>query len=466
MLDDTKLIIVDDFEDYINEMKDCAKQTGINDVFVCNNVSDLSNEISRTPLNILILVSVSDDLQDFDKIVYCLERENVLSCTIFLMNMQDKTGLQLVDNHNGQWLDASKTFGQDTMEALLTIRDEIIAQEQEDMSQQNYSTAPQGSQTNSSKNPTNSQPYQQQYDYHDSTKDAFTLVLASPKGGTGKSSLAMEISYGLAQDHNKKICLVDLNPSFDTLSATIGCVRRTENYKTLYNWINMLQDRCYNLMSDEERHQMKTEQDNDFLPYLEKYDVHLTKEDIQQLLIKDPKTGAKNKRNGGLWILPAIALPYDVEYVPREYVRQILRTLKSYFDYIIVDTADNLSYITIEGYQESDRIFLVSNHTAASAAVIAKLLNNLENIGLTLDDFDLIINSPNGNYFETDPENISNTLNIPLLGILPFEEKMQKAHAKGRPYNPFNPKSRFSKALIPILNQIKEDAYNKKKGRF
>ena len=459
MLDDTKLIIVDNFNEYINEMKDCAKQAGINDVFVCDNVSALSNEISRTPLDILILVSVSDGLEDFDKIVYCLEKEGVLSCTIFVMDTQDRVGIQLVDNHNGQWLDASTTFGENSMDALLSIRDDVIAREQQEAMSQGNNNPPQTSQQDSYNYP--QQPLQ-----HDSKKDAFTVVLASPKGGTGKSSLAMEISYGLAQEKGKRVCLVDLNPSFDTLSATIGCVQKTKDYKTLYNWINILQDRCYNLMSDEERHQMKTEQDNDFLPYLDKYDVRLSREDIQQLLIKDPKTGTKNKRESGLWILPAIALPYDVEYVPREYVRQILRTLKSYFDYIVVDTADNLSYITIEGYQESDRILLVSNHTVASAAVIMKLLNNLENIGLTVDDFDLIINSPNGNYFEKDPELISETLHIPLLAILPFEEKMQRAHAKGRPFSPYNPKNKFSKALIPVLNQIKEDAYNKKKGRF
>lgn len=62
--------------------------------------------------------------------------------------------------------------------------------------------------------------------------------------------------------------------------------------------------------------------DKDFTPYLEKYGFTFSKEDVQQLLIKDPKTGAKGKRDSGLWILPAIALPVDMKYVRESYVRE------------------------------------------------------------------------------------------------------------------------------------------------
>ena len=69
------------------------------------------------------------------------------------------------------------------------------------------------------------------------------------------------------------------------------------------------------------------DENKDFFPYFEKYNIHLTKEDMQQLLIKDKKTGDKNRRDSGLWVLPAISLPFDVEYIQQNYITKIIDML-------------------------------------------------------------------------------------------------------------------------------------------
>ena len=68
-MDDTKLIIVDNYQEYIDEMKDCARQEGLNNVVVCDNEQDLAREIQKTPMEILLLISVSDTVQRFSNIV-------------------------------------------------------------------------------------------------------------------------------------------------------------------------------------------------------------------------------------------------------------------------------------------------------------------------------------------------------------------------------------------------------------
>lgn len=451
-MDDTKLIIVDNYQEYIDEMKDRARQEGLNNVVVCDNEQDLAREIQKTPMEILLLISVSDTVQRFSNIVYLLENESVINTTIFVMDPNNREGISLVDAHNGQWLDASQTYGETGFDALMTIYDDVIAAEQENMSQQEKT--------------------QEQDDYsspkkeRDSRKEAYTIVMASPKGGTGKSTLAMEIAYSLAREKKRRVCLVDLNPSFDTLSATIECVRREPDYSTIYNWIDEMNMRCYNLMTKEERQQLAEDENKDFFPYFEKYNIHLTKEDMQQLLIKDKKTGDKNRRDSGLWVLPAISLPFDVEYIQQNYITKIIDMLKEIFDYIVIDTADNLAYITVEGYKEADKIYLVTSHSVASAAVVAKLTSNLEQLDMDSNDFRLIVNSPNGNFFEKNPKLFSKALHITLCGNLPYEVGIQKSHAKGRPFSVYNPRSKFAKALEPIIEEIEDDAYAKRKGEY
>lgn len=89
-MDDAKLIIVDDFDDYIDELTDCAKKSNIGNVIVCKDEIELSEEIKRTPLDIILLVSISDTIPDFDRIIYLLERENVLSTSIFVIDPTNK----------------------------------------------------------------------------------------------------------------------------------------------------------------------------------------------------------------------------------------------------------------------------------------------------------------------------------------------------------------------------------------
>lgn len=473
-MDDAKLIIVDDFDDYIDELTDCAKKSNIGNVIVCKDEIELSEEIKRTPLDIILLVSISDTIPDFDRIIYLLERENVLSTSIFVIDPTNKKEVTLIDAHDGQWLDATTTYGETAFEALRAIYDDIIAQEQEELAQQDdvRQEAPANQEENGTSQQARVQEQQAQPNRNlppnpkkkKREKDAYTIVMASPKGGTGKSTLSMEVAYLLARNKKRRICLLDLNPSFDTLSATIDCVKREHNYQTIYNFIDELNSRCYNLMTTDERHELIESDEQDFFPYFDKYNIELSKEDIQQLLIHDPKTGDKTKRDTGLWILPAISLPFDVEYIQQKYVTKIIEILKTFFDFIVIDTADNLVYITVEGYKEADRIYLVTSHSVASAAVLAKLTSNLEQLDMDSDDFRLIVNSPNGNFYEKNPRTISKALHIKLSGKLPFDQNIQKNHAKGRPYSVYNPKSKFSKAIEPVIREIEEDAYDKAVG--
>ena len=443
-MDKTKFIIADTFNPFIDEFMGCCEKAGA-PVVLCTTAQEIKQEISKTPLNIMILLSVSDELQDFSNIVYELEKESLIGCTIFLINSQDKDTISFLDSHHGQWMDCASVYGRDIFDNLMQIHDEIVNQDiNMDLPADDQYQAPAVPATGD--------------------RDAYTVVIASPKGGTGKSTLAMEIAYFLTDVKERRVCLIDLNTSFDTLSTTIACVRKDRDHLTLYDWVLNIQDQCYDKMTREERIELEKSPDKDFTPYLEKYGFTFSKEDVQQLLIKDPKTGAKGKRDSGLWILPAIALPVDMKYVRESYVEKILGVLKSWFDIIIVDTADNLSYVTTEGYRGGDVTYLVTSHSTAATVVAAKLMSNLKEFGLDNHDYRLIVNSPNGAFYEKDPRTFARALDVELSASLPFEIGIQKSHAKGRPFCIYNRRSKFAKALEAVVAEIEDDALYKKQG--
>ena len=287
------------------------------------------------------------------------------------------------------------------------------------------------------------------------------IAIHSPKGGVGKTSLAIELSFLLASrakevdlnptsklsyTKNVTVCLVDFNPCFDTMAATLDCVRTTPNYPTVSDWIQKIEEKIFESLSPEDQQRLMKDDRHDFSPYIDEDRIRFTREEVESLLVKDPETG--------LFLLPSIALPFDVEYAKPQYLRIILRTIRAMFDVVIVDTGNNISFFTVQPLKEANEIFLVTSPTAGASVVLGKLTKNLERMDLDVSKFSLVVNNPNGVSSELEPETIAQVLKLPLISVLPFDEKIMEAHEKGKPYCIYNKKAPFTRETVKLAQQI------------
>lgn len=200
------------------------------------------------------------------------------------------------------------------------------------------------------------------------------IVIASGKGGVGKSTITVGLSYALKR-LDKKVLVIDFDIGLRSLDLLFG-VRE----KVLYNWGDLVMKRC-------------------------------EKEDV--LIVND-----------GIALIPA---PFSNEEKYNE--SDVLKAVELFdddFDYILIDAPAGIS----SGFKLAcfcaDRALLVSTPDDVCVRSVNAAANKIEEVGIK--DVRLVINKFVLKYtlkrkFLNIDDVIDNT-EVRLIGIVPFDKKI------------------------------------------
>jgi pilus assembly protein CpaE len=195
----------------------------------------------------------------------------------------------------------------------------------------------------------------------------------SNKGGNGTTTIAVNLADALVRYHGKKVAVVDLVLSH-------GDVTMFFNVNPSYSIIDLA------------RNSQKA--DYDFL---------------HTLLVR---------HSSGVYILADPPMIEDAELISPTQVREVLGTLRSMFDYIVVDTPHQFDERTLTALEMSDHILLVSLLNLPSLRNTQKCLELFGRIGLRDERVRLVISRflPND---EIPRDSIEGILNCPVFFSVP-----------------------------------------------
>lgn len=289
------------------------------------------------------------------------------------------------------------------------------------------------------------------------------ICINSPKGGVGKTTLAIELSSLIANrakeldinevgelDFNKKIrvALLDMNTSFDTMSSVIPLIYNNRNHPSVSSWFQAIEQKILDDLDTKTRQELIRNGYQGIEKYLDAKKIFFTREEVEKLTVYDESVG--------LHIVPSINLPIDAQSAYPEYLDIIINTMKEYFDVLLIDTGNNLTTFTMEAMRLSDIILLVCAKSKGSAMTIDKLKNDLKLRRDPIDEskFNLILNSPNGANAIYDAQSFQSSLKIHLAADIPYDEKVREAHELGEYYAVYNPRSKYAQACIKLGQSI------------
>ena len=238
------------------------------------------------------------------------------------------------------------------------------------------------------------------------------IVVYSPKGGTGRTTIATNLAVTLHSEE-KKVALVDGNLQFGDVAVFLN-----EQGK------------------------------NNVIDLTSRVD-ELDPEIVKEVMV--------NHRASGVNILAAPPKPEMAEQVSGEQFAKMLDYLRRIYTYIIVDTASHLTEAVQAALDAADLIVLVTTQDIPSIKNMNLFFSLADATGIHRDRILFTMNRYDKRIAIT-PERVSESLRHPISVVIPLDEKVvTNSVNRGVPFMINNNKTQpISKSILQLADQIRE----------
>mgnify|MGYP001588482488 CR=1 FL=1 len=234
-----------------------------------------------------------------------------------------------------------------------------------------------------------------------------TIGIVSLKGGVGKTSVVTALGGALSR-LGKKVLLVDGNLSSPSLGLHLNII---EPEKTLHDVLN-----------------------------------------------RNARLREAVYPSGGFDVIPA-SIFKEMEVNPLK-LKDHLNSIKKRYDVIVLDSSPSLDDETLAVILASDEIFVVTtpDHPTMSASLKAARLAKQRGTPIS----GIILNKVHNRDFELSLEDIEDTLDIPVLAVIPYDINVLKALSNMEPSTTFKPNSQGSEEFMKFAATITGEKYETK----
>lgn len=164
------------------------------------------------------------------------------------------------------------------------------------------------------------------------------IVVASPKGGVGKSTIAVNLALFLALEEPRQVVLVDLDAQFGDVAAIL-----------------------------------------DFEPVRDIVDGISALESHDQVLFKT----YLHAHPSGLMVLAAPDRPTRADHVTADRARHLVRHLTSIFRFVIVDTSAGIGESNIGALEAADEVILIGTPDVPALRAMLNEIEVFDQLGVT-----------------------------------------------------------------------------------
>lgn len=252
--------------------------------------------------------------------------------------------------------------------------------------------------------------------------NAKIVTIYSPKGGTGCTTLAINLAIALQTllGTDAKVCLVDANLQF----GDVAIFMKLQATRTLA----------------------------DLAPHVQDMDAEL----LRSILV--PHTS-------GVQVLVAPASPEEAEAFREGGVEEggantrlkaILEFTRREFDYIIIDTSHQVDDVILTALDVSDLFVVVTRPVIPEIRGARQFIDLLQKLGYTMEKVSLVINGVDNKRMGIQPEAIERAM-MPALAHIPYDERIAlRAANYGEPLILKNARTPIGLAITNFATEIQK----------
>jgi len=208
--------------------------------------------------------------------------------------------------------------------------------------------------------------------------DGRIIMVYSPKGGSGVTTVAVNLAITLNNDETRA-ALVDGNLQFGDVAI-------------------FLNEHGKNTILD-------------LAPRSEELDLEV----VEGVMIKHAGSGVR--------VLAAPARPENAENVNSDQFSKVLKYLRQVYAYVVVDTTHNLDEITLAALDVCDVLVLVVTQDIPAVKNVRLFLDLMKTIGVSREKVCFVMNKYDKRISIT-PERVGDNLKQPVVGVIPLDERI------------------------------------------
>ena len=238
--------------------------------------------------------------------------------------------------------------------------------------------------------------------------DGRVITVFSPKGGVGKTTVAVNLALALSDNGANRVCLVDLDLAFGDVAITLQLIPE----HTISEAVEV--------------------------------EDHLDMSMLSNLL---------TRHDSGLHVLAAPTHPDAKDRISTKLVRRVLAALRTNFDYIVVDTSPGFDEQVLSAFDETDECIVVATLDVPTVKNVKMSMETLDLLNLATGHRYLVLNRADEEVGLT-PANVETILKMGVTVQFPSSMDVANSTNHGRPIVLSKPDHRVSRAIRELGRRL------------
>jgi pilus assembly protein CpaE len=250
--------------------------------------------------------------------------------------------------------------------------------------------------------------------------DRRTVMVLSPKGGVGKTTVSTNVATGLARLAPREVVLVDLDLQFGDVADALRIVPE-----------HTVVDAC-------------------------RTGAALDAMELKVFLTPHP---------AGFYVLCAPETPIDAEEITDQHVDHVLSTLAAEFRYLVIDTAAGLTGPTLAGLRRATDLVLMCSTDVLTVRGMRKVVDTLDRAGMTAQRRHFVLNRADARVGLSQGD-IEGAVGMPVDVAIPSSRLVPLSTNQGQPLLESGDGSPAGRALLELVNRFCDAPVPQQPGRW
>lgn len=134
-------------------------------------------------------------------------------------------------------------------------------------------------------------------------------------------------------------------------------------------------------------------------------------------------------------------------------LREVIDAISKNYRYIVIDNEAGMEHLSRRTTRDVQHLLVVSDPTQRGIVAAGRIAEFRKELDIRIENTHLIINRLNGT-LPAGLQSVIDTMDIPLLGIVPIDERIPEFEFSGRPLIELPSESELFKGVAALLDKI------------